>query len=349
MLADATQLSILVDGYGGYGNFNNVRRLVRKLFERHVTGVWMRTSSVPRPIPSSAAKDGDPAAAAGAAHGRDGEMDVQCALDCRSLLGEGPVWDVGEQRLYWVDIKRRQIHRFAPDTGADETWPMPEDIGALAPREGGGLVVALKSGFYFYHLIDRRLVPAALPKDEPEHNRFNDGKADRQGRFWAGTMDEGEKLPTGGLFRLQANLACHKMIDGIICSNALCWSPDSRVMYFADSGQRTVWAWNFDPATGEIDNRRKDILGEAGIGRRVAGDEDGSSLAIGEPEFPPHESDCRQDETGQERGQVSGQPGARMGQDRDREAQTRGNEQEDEAVAEQRPTLPFDVHDSSGP
>src|SRR6516225_11222665 len=173
--------------------------------------------------------------------GRDGEMDVQCALDCRSLLGEGPVWDVGEQRLYWVDIKRRQIHRFAPDTGADETWPMPEDIGALAPREGGGLVVALKSGFHFYDLVDRRLLPAALPEDEAEHNRFNDGKADRQGRFWAGTMDEGEKLPTGGLFRLQPNLACHKMIDGIICSNALCWSPDSRVMYYADSGQRTVW------------------------------------------------------------------------------------------------------------
>jgi sugar lactone lactonase YvrE len=87
-------------------------------------------------------------------------MDVQCALDCRSLLGEGPVWDVEEQRLYWVDIKRRQIRRFAPDTGADETWPMPEEVGALAPREGGGLVVALRSGFHSYDLIDRRLVPA---------------------------------------------------------------------------------------------------------------------------------------------------------------------------------------------
>jgi len=183
-------------------------------------------------------------------------MDVQCALDCRSLLGEGPVWDMGEQRLYWVDIKGRQIHRFAPDTGAHETWPMPEDIGALALREGGGLVVALRSGFYFYDLVDRRLVPAALPEDEPEHNRFNDGNADRQGRFWAGTMDEGEKLPTGSLFRLQPDLACHKMVDGIIISNTLCWSPDSRVMYHGDSGQRTVWAWDFDPATGEIDNRR---------------------------------------------------------------------------------------------
>lgn len=128
-------------------------------------------------------------------------MDVHCALDCRSLLGEGPIWDVKEQRLYWVDIKRRRIHRFAPDTSANETWPVPEDIGALALREAGGLVVALKSGFYFYDLTDRPPVPVALPEDEPAHNRFNDGKPDRQGRFWAGSMDESERLPSGGLFR----------------------------------------------------------------------------------------------------------------------------------------------------
>ena len=182
--------------------------------------------------------------------------DVACVLDCRSLLGEGPFWDVAEQRLYWVDIKRRLIHRFAPETEIDESWPTPEDVGSLAPRESGGLVLALKSGFHFYDLAEGRAVAAALPEGEPAHNRFNDGKTDRQGRFWAGSMDDGEKLPTGGLFRLQPGLACHKMIDGIICSNALCWSPDSRVMYYADSWQRTVWAWDFDAATGDIANRR---------------------------------------------------------------------------------------------
>jgi L-arabinonolactonase len=182
--------------------------------------------------------------------------EVVCVLDCRSLLGEGPFWDVAEQRLYWVDIKGRRIHRFDPETGIDESWATTEDVGSLAPRASGGLVVALKSGFHFFDLATEQATEAALPEGEPAHNRLNDGKTDRQGRFWAGSMDEGEKRPTGGLFRLQPGLACHRMIGGIICSNALCWSPDSRVMYYADSGQRTVWAWDFDAATGEIDNRR---------------------------------------------------------------------------------------------
>ena len=182
--------------------------------------------------------------------------EVTCVLDARALLGEGPFWDVAEQRLYWVDIKRRQIHRFAPETGIDEVWQTHEDIGSLAPREQGGLVVALKSGFHFYDLARGHAVPAALPEDEPEHNRFNDGKTDRQGRFWAGSMDDREKQSTGGLYRLSHGLACRRMVHGILCSNALCWSPDSRVMYYADSGQRTVWAWDFDPASGEIENRR---------------------------------------------------------------------------------------------
>jgi sugar lactone lactonase YvrE len=180
---------------------------------------------------------------------------VRSVLDARSLLGEGPFWDVAEQRLYWVDIKGRLIHRFDPATGRDESWPTPEDVGSLATREQGGLVIALKSGFYFYDLATATATPAALPKGEPAHNRFNDGKTDRQGRFWAGSMDDEEKRNTGGLYRLKPDLSCDRMVDGIICSNSLCWSPDSRAMYYADSWQSTVWAWDFEPASGEISNR----------------------------------------------------------------------------------------------
>ncbi len=168
--------------------------------------------------------------------------DVTCVLD--------------EQRLYWVDIKRRLIHRFDPATGKDESWATPEDVGSLAVREKGGLIVALKTGFYFFDLETGTATPAALPLGEPPHNRFNDGKTDRQGRFWAGTMDDNQKLTTGGLFRLTPTLDCKQMVRDICCSNSLCWSPDSRTMYYACSGQQLVWAWDFEPASGEISNRR---------------------------------------------------------------------------------------------
>ena len=183
-------------------------------------------------------------------------IDVTCVLDAKSVLGEGPLWDVGEQGLYWVDIKRRLIHRFDPVTGEDKSWSTPEDVGSLAVREQGGLVVALKSGFHFYNLETGEAASLALPQGQPGNNRFNDGKPDRLGRFWAGSMDDLEKSPTGGLFRLDKNLECEQMVDGIICSNSLCWSPDNRVMYYADSWQRTIWAWDFELETGTIRNRR---------------------------------------------------------------------------------------------
>jgi sugar lactone lactonase YvrE len=166
------------------------------------------------------------------------------------------LWDVGEQGLYWVDIKRRLIHRFDPATGEDKSWPTPEDVGSLAVREQGGLVVALKSGFHFYNLETGEAASLSLPQGQPGNNRFNDGKPDRLGRFWAGSMDDHEKSPTGGLFRLDKNLECKQMVDGIICSNSLCWSPDNRVMYYADSWRRTIWAWDFELETGTIRNRQ---------------------------------------------------------------------------------------------
>lgn len=182
--------------------------------------------------------------------------DVRCVLDAKAELGEGPLWDAAAQRLYWVDINRREIHCFDPASGRDEKWPAPEKVGSLAVREKGGLLVALGNGFRFFDPVSGKWDPIAEPEAGLAENRFNDGKPDRQGRFWAGTMHDGEKAPTGGLYRLGTDLSCRRLVEGIICSNSLCWSPDGRTMYYGDSNALTVWAWDFDAAGGEIANRR---------------------------------------------------------------------------------------------
>lgn len=182
--------------------------------------------------------------------------EVACVLDAKAELGEGPLWDAAEQRLYWVNIKQREIHRFDPKSGRDEMWKAPETVGSLALRAQGGLVTALRDGFYFFEPATGAFQPIVQPEPERRENRFNDGKPDRQGRFWAGSMHDPEQLPTGGLYRLDPDHTCRRMVDGIIVSNALCWSPDGKIMYYGDSFARTMWAWDFDIATGEIANRR---------------------------------------------------------------------------------------------
>jgi sugar lactone lactonase YvrE len=183
---------------------------------------------------------------------------VTCVLDAKTFLGEGPLWDVAEQRLYWIDIKRREIHRFDPASGEDEKWSAPEDIGSLAVREQGGLIVALSSGFYRFDLTTAQAELIVDPEPDQPQNRFNDGKPDRRGRFWAGSMHDRETEPTGSLYRLDPDGSCQRMVDGgLAVSNSLCWSPDDRVLYHSCSLQRTVWAWDFDADDGTISNRRE--------------------------------------------------------------------------------------------
>ncbi|MBV8278003.1 MAG: SMP-30/gluconolactonase/LRE family protein [Verrucomicrobia bacterium] len=113
-------------------------------------------------------------------------INATCVLDAKSLLGEGPLWDVGEQRLYWVDIKRRLIHRSDPATGEDRTWSTPEDIGSLAVREQGGLLVALKSGFHFYNLETGRIHNRRV---FIEVSRSDGATVDSEGFVWLALWD----------------------------------------------------------------------------------------------------------------------------------------------------------------
>ncbi len=202
---------------------------------------------------------------------------IECVLDSRAELAEGPVWDEVERALYWVNIKDREIHRFDPATGKDTFWKTPADVGSLALRKNGGMVVALKTGFFFFDPPDKFTAIAEPEPDLPD-NRFNDGKTDRQGRFWAGSLyDPDETKPTGGLFRLDADLSCHRMVDGIFASNGLAFSPGSRTMYYADSRQRIVWAWDFDATDGALSNRRVfiELRGGEGVPDGAAVDTDG--------------------------------------------------------------------------
>lgn len=181
-------------------------------------------------------------------------------LDCvhkgDHVLGESPVWSVQDEALYWVDIQGPAIHRLDPAAGRVRTWVLREPVGSIALRTRDGLLAALKSGFYFFDTATGSLRPIADPEPHLPENRFNDGRCDRAGRFWAGTMSETSRAPVGSLYCLEPNLSVRLVKSGISVPNGLAWSPDDRVMYFADSHRRLIWAYDFDVSRGKISNQR---------------------------------------------------------------------------------------------
>lgn len=134
------------------------------------------------------------------------QAEVRYVADCANIVGEVPVWDVDEQALYWVDIEGRRLHRLEPATGRIDIWDMPERIASFALRQSGGLVVAFASGIAFFDPVTGRVEWIARPEAHLPSNRFNEGKVDRKGRFWIGSMDDGLAGSTGSLYRLDPDL-----------------------------------------------------------------------------------------------------------------------------------------------
>ncbi|HTO83626.1 MAG TPA: SMP-30/gluconolactonase/LRE family protein [Methylomirabilota bacterium] len=182
--------------------------------------------------------------------------EVDCLHPGEHILGESPVWSVAESALYWVDIQAPAIHRLRPVSGGIKTWTLPEQVGSIALRNRGGLLAATKSGFHFFDPATGRLRQIADPERHLPENRFNDGRCDRAGRFWAGTMNESSHARVGALYCLEPNLTMRKVEAGVSVPNSLAWSTDDRVMYFADSARRRIWAYDFDLAQGVIWNQR---------------------------------------------------------------------------------------------
>lgn len=182
--------------------------------------------------------------------------EIQCVWEAKASLGEGPLWCPVDRVLYWVDIKGRAVHRYRPRDGNRETFPLEEEIGGLALREGGGTLAALRSGLAFLDLATGEAEFVARPEKDLPGNRFNDCKCDRAGRFWVGSMDAAEKEESGSLYCLSPDLSLKTACSGFIITNGLGWSPDNRTMYFTDTLNRVIHAFDFDLETGGIENRR---------------------------------------------------------------------------------------------
>lgn len=184
-----------------------------------------------------------------------GKVAVEVAVDSHSELGEGPVWDEESGRLIWVDILAGLIHRFDPGTGADETTEVGQPVGAVASRANDGLVLAMRDGFgVLTGGGDIEMIAAT--ESENVGNRMNDGKCDRAGRFWAGTMAFDQSPGAGALYRLDRDRSVETMFTGVSISNGLCWSADDRLMYYIDSPTQRVDVFDFDIASGTLVNRR---------------------------------------------------------------------------------------------
>ena len=181
-----------------------------------------------------------------------------CVVETNCLLGESPLWSARENALYWVDIRNPMIHRYTPATKAHEKWPVETEIGSIGFAKDGKFIAGLRSGFVIYDLDDNSFEAIIDPEGKGRLNpcRLNDGKADRAGRYWSGTMEDPGHGPIGKLYRLTPDGTCDEIENGIQVPNAICWSPDDKTMYFADSYQGCIWAHDFDLESGTMANRR---------------------------------------------------------------------------------------------
>ncbi len=181
-------------------------------------------------------------------------------LECSAKLGEGSLWDSRESCLWWVDITVGRVHRFDPATGENRTCEVGQMVGTVVVRESGGLLVALENGIATLDFDTGKLETVSDPEVEIPTNRFNDGKCDPAGRFWAGTVSMVGVKGAGSLYCYEGSGRIRNMVGDVSTSNGIVWSHDSKTMYYIDTPTCEVWAYDFDLATGDITNRRTVVV-----------------------------------------------------------------------------------------
>ncbi|KRG15330.1 SMP-30/gluconolactonase/LRE family protein [Lederbergia galactosidilytica] len=191
---------------------------------------------------------------------------AELVLDLQATLGEGPHWDESLEILYWVDIQGKKLHAFDPNTEENSTFQFDQYVSAVVPGKAGRFLLAMENGIYQYDIHQNDLCFIANPEESLPNNRFNDGKCDPSGRFWAGTMAMDGKLGQGNLYRLDPNKKITKMLDNVSISNGLAWSPDKKKMYFIDTPTKEITTFEYDDENGDISYQETTIKIPDGMG-----------------------------------------------------------------------------------
>jgi L-arabinonolactonase len=173
-------------------------------------------------------------------------------LEVSNILGEGVIWDERNQTLYWTDIESRKFYSWGFLTGVHH-YDCPERLCSFGlTEESDCFICAFESGFAFFRPLSAQINWLSKVESDLPHTRLNDGRVDRQGRFWAGSYVEGKGQQSGGLYRLEKNGQTTKVINDLQIPNSLCWSPDGQTMYFSDTATQIIQRADFDPATGAV-------------------------------------------------------------------------------------------------
>jgi sugar lactone lactonase YvrE len=185
-------------------------------------------------------------------------MELIDTIRVSNTLGEGVIWDDEAQALWWTDIHARRLYRYDWQTKAIERFATPERLCSFGlVKASRKLVAAFESGFALFNPSDSSLEWLARPKADTVSTRFNDGRVDRQGRFWAGTMAEREaERGHSILYSIDAKCRLVRRESGIMISNGICWSPDGRRFYFADSPRGVIYTYDFDAVSGRLASRQ---------------------------------------------------------------------------------------------
>lgn len=182
------------------------------------------------------------------------EVELFCKME--AMLSEGPVFNEYTNTLFWTDIVKKQLHSYSLDDKKLKTIQTKRSVGSFAFTGDNTLLLAAENGFSFFDMKHEIFTFISDPESEYPNNRFNDGKCDAKGRFWAGTMEFTPTSPNGNLYRLDGNKEVAHVESNIIISNGIAWNQENTKMYHVDSGRNTIYEYKFDLQSGTIQDRK---------------------------------------------------------------------------------------------